>query len=64
MTINELPKVIQEWDYPQHGEFLVRNRWSMLNSFTEAMKGRQEKNPSLAAHETIAFRRFLLEANV
>jgi hypothetical protein len=35
----KLPKVLREWERPQHAEFEPRTAWSLLNAFTEVQKG-------------------------
>jgi len=35
-----IPKVVAEYDNPQHNEFKGRNAWSLYNSFTEVVKER------------------------
>lgn len=34
-----LPKVLQAWEEPRHGEFVPRTAWSLFNAFTEVQKG-------------------------
>jgi hypothetical protein len=33
-----IPSVLHEWREPRHDAFEARNVWSLLNSFTEALK--------------------------
>lgn len=33
-----LPKVLCEWEWPQHLEFAPRTAWSLFNAFTEVQK--------------------------
>ena len=37
---SKIPRVIGEWDDPQHEEFAPRTAWSLLNAFTEVNKTR------------------------
>lgn len=40
VTSTQLPKVVQQWDTPDHEEFAKhRNGWRMFNAVTEALKG-------------------------
>ena len=40
VTSTQLPKVVQQWDTPDHEEFAKhRNGWRLFNGFTEALKG-------------------------
>lgn len=40
VTSTQLPKVIQQWDTPDHEEFARhKNGWRLFNAFTEALKG-------------------------
>jgi len=40
VTSTQLPKVVQQWDNPDHAEFgKNRNGWRMFNAVTEALKG-------------------------
>ena len=34
----KLPKVLREWERPQHSEFSARTAWSLFNAFTEVQK--------------------------
>lgn len=38
ITAAKLPKVLREWDRPQHPEFEPRTAWSLFNAFTEVQK--------------------------
>ena len=40
VTSTQLPKVVQQWDTPDHEEFAKhKNGWRLFNGFTEALKG-------------------------
>jgi hypothetical protein len=40
VTSTQLPKVVQQWDAPDHDEFAKhKNGWRLFNGFTEALKG-------------------------
>ena len=40
VTSTQLPKVVQQWDTPDHEEFAKhQNGWRMFNAVTEALKG-------------------------
>jgi hypothetical protein len=39
MTPTQLPKVLHDWREPRHPEFTDRNMWSLMNCFTEVLKG-------------------------
>jgi len=39
IPFSKIPKVLHEFQEPQHTEFKPRNGWSLFNSFTEVMKG-------------------------
>jgi hypothetical protein len=57
---SRLPKVIEAWDEPKHGEFEPRTAWSLFNAFTEVLKAgppRQQMEGSLRL--TSLFRREL-----
>ena len=34
-----LPKVLSAWEEPRHAEFAPRTAWSLMNAFTEILKG-------------------------
>ena len=34
----QIPKVLQQWETPNHPEFKPRTRWSLHNAFTEVLK--------------------------
>ena len=53
-----LPQVIEEYRKPKHEEFAPRTRWSLLNSFTEVLKCRQN-NPAAFAAITIRLQALL-----
>ena len=53
-----LPLVIEEYRHPQHQDFAARNRWSLLNAFTEVLKCRQN-NPAAFAALTIRLQALL-----
>lgn len=55
-----LPKVIEEWREPRYDDFKPRTAWSLFNSFTEALKDRQLRQPARAAAETIRLQKLLL----
>src|SRR5262245_2432996 len=38
ITGAKLPKVLREWERPQHPEFQPRTAWSLFNAFTEVQK--------------------------
>ena len=38
ITAATLPKVLREWERPQHPEFTARTAWSLFNAFTEVQK--------------------------
>lgn len=54
-----LPVVIREWRNPPIEDFAPRTGWSLLNSFTSALKERQKANPQQAALATIRLQRLL-----
>ena len=37
---SKIPRVIEQWDHPNHEEFAPRTAWSLLNAFTEVQKSR------------------------
>jgi hypothetical protein len=40
VTSTQLPKVVQQWDTPDHEDFAKhKNGWRLFNGFTEALKG-------------------------
>jgi hypothetical protein len=39
ITLQQIPKVLQEWRNPSHLEFRSRNLWSLFNCFTGVSKG-------------------------
>ena len=39
MTLQMLPKVLEQWRNPNHPEFQPRTAWSLFNAYTEAAKG-------------------------
>jgi hypothetical protein len=39
LLASRLPKVIEAWEEPRHGEFTLRTAWSLFNAFTEVQKG-------------------------
>src|SRR5262249_47610898 len=41
----QLPAVLREWRTPSHEDFSPRNRWSLFNAFTEALKPLAQSNP-------------------
>lgn len=49
----QLPVVYQEWREPRHEAFEGRNGWSLLNAFTSALHGLQERNPADLARRTM-----------
>lgn len=57
-----LKPMIQEWREPSYEEFEPRNSWSLFNSFTHVLKGRQEDQPIAAAQEVIRFQNLVLAA--
>lgn len=48
LSSRTLPKAIQEWQEPSHEEFRPRTVWSLFNSFTEALKARQNSPAEFA----------------
>jgi len=54
-----LPVVIREWRNPSLEDFRPRTGWSLLNSFTSALKERQQRSPQEAALATIRLQRLL-----
>jgi hypothetical protein len=51
-TSTQLPHVLADWRKPRHEEFAERNVWSMMNCFTEVLKGSLNvlPNRTLALH--------------
>lgn len=49
----QLPAVYKEWREPRHAAFQLRNGWSLLNAFTSALHGLQERNPADLARRTM-----------
>ncbi|MCE9534382.1 MAG: hypothetical protein K8T89_25160, partial [Planctomycetes bacterium] len=49
----QLPVVYKEWREPRHEAFQQRNGWSLLNAFTSALHGLQERNPADLARRTM-----------
>ncbi len=49
----QLPAVWQEWREPRHELFQPRTAWSLLNAFTSALHGLQERNPADLARRTM-----------
>ena len=39
LPASRLPRVIEAWEEPRHGEFSPRTAWSLFNAFTEVQKG-------------------------
>ncbi|QDT46152.1 hypothetical protein Pan258_01690 [Symmachiella dynata] len=54
-----LPRFIEEWRQPRYDDFSQRNRWSLLNCFTELYHERHKEQPIAASQETMAFQKFL-----
>jgi len=54
-----LPTVIREWRNPAIEDFKPRTGWSLLNSFTAALKERQQRSPQEAALQTIRLQKLL-----
>jgi hypothetical protein len=54
-----LPLVLKEWNEPRYKDFEPRTAWSMLNAFTEALKGRQGEWPVSAARQTMRLQQML-----
>lgn len=48
-----IPRVLNEWDNPSHGEFRMRTAWSLFNAVTEVMKPTFAKNPLVGSERTI-----------
>ena len=38
-TSTQIPRILADWRKPRHEEFAPRNVWSMMNCFTETLKG-------------------------
>jgi hypothetical protein len=38
-TATQIPHILADWRKPRHEEFTPRNVWSMMNCFTEVLKG-------------------------
>lgn len=38
ITAAKLPKILREWERPQHPEFTPRTAWSLFNAFTEVQR--------------------------
>lgn len=49
----DLPRVIRLWREPLHDEFRVSTAWSLLNTFTDAMRERSVKQPQDFAVSTM-----------
>ncbi len=43
LPASNLPKVIEAWEKPTHGEFIPRTAWSLFNAFTEVQKSRSPR---------------------
>ncbi len=43
LPASNLPKVIDTWEKPTHGEFTPRTAWSLFNAFTEVAKSRSPR---------------------
>lgn len=43
LPASNLPKVIEAWERPMHGEFAPRTAWSLFNAFTEVGKSRSPR---------------------
>lgn len=57
VSTQQLPKVVQQWDTPDHEEFARnRNGWRMFNAVTEALKG---SSPMDLPRRTAALHRML-----
>ncbi len=54
-----IPEVLREWRAPSNEAFQPRTAYSLLNAFTEVLKGRFEKYPLKAAYETISLQKLL-----
>jgi len=44
MANSHVPKVLEEWRDPTHEDFAVRTAWSLFNSFTQVLKGKNPMN--------------------
>ena len=53
LSINHLPRVIEEWRRPSFEEFQPRTAWSLLNAFTTVLRDRAQKNPAQFAVQTM-----------
>ena len=51
-----VPKVVDQWRKPAHEDFAPRNVWSLLNDFTEVLKG---INPTAAVKRTMTLQGLL-----
>src|SRR5262249_42262060 len=56
----QLPGVLREWREPSHDDFGPRNRWSLFNAFTEALKPLAQSNPQAFTGRTFALNRLLV----
>ena len=53
ITTPYIPKVLDEWRVPRHGEFEERTYWSLFSAFTSAMADRAKQNPHAYAVTTM-----------
>jgi hypothetical protein len=56
-----IPEVLREWRTPSHDSFRERTAYSLLNAFTEILKGRFERYPHRAAYESINLQKLLCQ---
>ena len=51
-----VPRVVGQWREPKYSDFKPRNVWSLLNGFTEVLKG---VNPTVAVKRTMTLQGLL-----
>jgi hypothetical protein len=56
----QIAKVCEAWENPPHDEFKPRTAWSLMNSFTEVLKGRTVTAPQAFVSQTIRLNGLML----
>jgi len=59
IKVTMLPRILKEYENPQHEEFRPRTMWSLYNSFTEVLKPNFARNPQTASDRTIQLARLV-----
>jgi hypothetical protein len=53
LSVNHLPRVIEEWRHPSFDDFRPRTAWSLLNAFTTVLRERAQQNPAKFAIQSM-----------